>query len=356
MNSIDLYKLKNNTKCVLLNETLVSEILSYFNQSNIKTFKGPKKQVNILKNNKIQNKKDLSENKLIMIMNKLSHNNLNELIKEYLLNPSITIEQYNSIQNEILIKMMKDITFINIYIPFVIKIFTIEKYRLSVEPEFFIKNIMNIISYHYLNLDTDSYLMQMTDRDNESDRLSCLKLINYLIKFNFFNKDLGNYISNQNIIINPTLQTELVKSVETVIKSQPTNDPVNQFIILLDNIIEEFFYLESKEEIQNFINTECKDLNNKNIFCKEILNRYFNDILKKDLIYDLLNYLINQKSLYKSNISKGLLLYLDSLPVLQTKNDSMEKLLKFLKSNNITKNLEHLFKKYKIKINYDIEL
>jgi len=313
---------------------------------------------------------------------------------------------------------MKDITFINIYIPFVIKIFTIEKYRLSVEPEFFIKNIMNIISYHYLNLDTDSYLMQMTDRDNESDRLSCLKLINYVIKFNFFNKDLGNYmsklllkqdkykvdiyywfndnnlisnykneimdniiycqdnnmlreklmidslyqnisdqnISNQNIIINPTLQTELVKSVETVIKSQPTNDPVNQFIILLDNIIEEFFYLESKEEIQNFINTECKDLNNKNIFCKEILNRYFNDILKKDLIYDLLNYLINQKSLYKSNISKGLLLYLDSLPVLQTKNDSMEKLLKFLKSNNITKNLEHLFKKYKIKINYDIEL
>ena len=76
MNSIDLLKLKNDTRCVLLNEMTITTILAFFNQSNIKTFKVVKKQVNILKNNRIQGKKDLNENKLILIMNKISQDNL----------------------------------------------------------------------------------------------------------------------------------------------------------------------------------------------------------------------------------------------------------------------------------------
>ena len=57
MNSANLLKLKNDINCILLNETLVAKILDYFNQSNIKTIKNNKKQVNILKSNKIQTKK-----------------------------------------------------------------------------------------------------------------------------------------------------------------------------------------------------------------------------------------------------------------------------------------------------------
>ena len=84
MNSIDLLKLKNDSKCNLLQESIITTIIGLFNQSNIKTFKISTKQVNILKNNKIQEKKELNENKIIMIMNKISQNNINELIIEYI--------------------------------------------------------------------------------------------------------------------------------------------------------------------------------------------------------------------------------------------------------------------------------
>ena len=51
-----------------------------------------------MKTNKIQAKKDLNENKIIMIMNKISDNNINELIGEYLMNILMdTEEKYNAI-------------------------------------------------------------------------------------------------------------------------------------------------------------------------------------------------------------------------------------------------------------------
>ena len=113
MNSIDLLKLKNDSKCNLLQESIITTIIGLFNQSNIKTFKISTKQVNILKNNKIQEKKELNENKIIMIMNKISQNNINELIIEYIsLIKITTVEEYEVIQHEMLCKLVKDITFI----------------------------------------------------------------------------------------------------------------------------------------------------------------------------------------------------------------------------------------------------
>lgn len=52
-------------------------------------------------------------------------------------------------------------------------------------------------------------------------------------------------------------------------------------------------------------------------------------------------------------MSKGLLLYFENNLNLSTLNLNIIKLLKYLKSLNITKNIEHIYKKYKIKINYD---
>ena len=56
--------------------------------------------------------------------------------------------------------------------------------------------------------------------------------------------------------------------------------------------------------------------------------------------------------MYKSNLSKGLLLYLEKNTI--NKTDNIEGFLKFLKNSNITKNIEHVFKKYHIKINYEM--
>jgi hypothetical protein len=409
MNSINLLQLKNNVKCTHLSETLINIILNTFTQSNIKTFKGPKKTINVLKSNKIQIKKDLTENKLIMIMNKISHNNINELIKEYLLIPNICVEQYNIIQNEILEKMVKDITFIDIYIPFIIKVFSIEKYRLNIEPIYFINKLEEIISYYYLGLPLVTNIL--LDKNNEIERLSYLKIINKLFMFNFFKQDIEKYIStillqqqnkidiyywffennlsnkyinqiNSNIVfckennmIRETLMLESLfqnQDLTTQIKPTKIESTKTESNIYIENIIEEYMYIESTEEIINFITNECKDLENKNLFCKELLIRFFNIDIKKQAsiegdtvhnptqkiksICDLFYELINKKIIFKSNISRGLILFLESAPSNKIVTSLMEYLLKFLKTNNITKNIEHVFKKYKIKINYDVNL
>ena len=162
MNSRDLLKLKGNTENVILSEKIICDILDKFSKSNIKTFKNAKKHVSVLKNNTIHIKKDLNENKLVMIMNKISSNNINELLKEYLENIAISsIEMYESIQNVLLIKMLKDITFITNYCQFALKIFIVEKYRQSHYPSYFINQINSMITTNYINC----------ANDNETDRL-----------------------------------------------------------------------------------------------------------------------------------------------------------------------------------------
>jgi hypothetical protein len=392
MNSIDLLKLKNDTKCILLNETTIANILAFFNQSNIKTIKVVKKQVNILKNNRIQGKKDLNENKLIMIMNKISHNNINSLVEEYLSTITLKEEDYNSIQNEILCKLIKDVTFIDNYIPFIIKIFSIEKYKLSLDPIHFIDTLFNIIQSHYINI-TDSSL---TSHTNESDRIACLTIIKKLILFNFFTNDLYHYISklllSQNqykidiyywfidLKIKDVYKNECIECIQyckdkglkreelmldtlfdtykpklpepkkfsdiVESKSKPVLN-TNPFTILIQNIIEEYLYLEIADEVGNFIVLECKELNEKNIFCLELIKTYLSEKTKQLSILALFDFLIKKKYIFKSNLSKGLLLCLDTI----NKNDNIEGFLKFLKNNNITNNIEHVFKKYRIKIN-----
>ena len=410
MNSIDLLKLKNDTSCVLLNEMTIATILGFFNQSNIKTFKIVKKQVNILKNNRIQGKKDLNENKLIMIMNKISHNNINSLIKEYLSTITInTLDEYNSIQHEIICKLIKDITFINNYIPFIIKIFSIEKYKLSFDPEYFINTLHSIIQSHYA-CKPISNESNITDRSNESERIACLTIIKKLISFNFFTIDLYHYISKlllsqqyykidvyywfvdlieyKNIYksqihnciiecnksglkreelmletifddtIKPTESIEpkkfsdivLTDKVSTEKTSKPINTTTNHFIISIQNIIDEYLYLEILDEVGNFIINECKDLNEKNIFCQELIKIYFTGS-KRPQILLLFDFLIKKKYIFKSNLSKGLLLYLENNTI--NTNDPIDIFLKYLRSNNITNNIEHVFKKYRIKLNYE---
>ena len=436
MNSIDLLTLKNDPKCAILEEDIISDIVSSFNQSNIKTFKVSKKQVNILKNNKIQIKKDLNENKLVMVMNKLSHNNINELVKEYLSTITISNEdEYYILQNQILEKMIKDITFIDNYIPFVIKIFSIEKYKLSLEPLLFISNIYNIVNHLYYKSENTTNI-EITDSENY--RSSILMLIKKLIVFNFFNDNMYDYISeillnqtyykvdiyywfdkisnkvlikyNNDIIENinycnlnnlkrdalmiesivqnnkemsvhtnvsiPKNNTITNKAItnKTITNNTITNNtitnntiitkPINKtiinktdeiFTISCQNIIEEYLYLEIIEEVQLFINTECnnKEYDNtfqKSIFCKELLKYYFTNPEKRISILKLYDILIKKKYIFKSNISKGLLIYLEANNI--NKNDNIESFLKFLKNNNITKNIEHVFKKYKNKIEY----
>jgi len=381
MNSVDLYKLKNDTKCVFLSENIISSILDTFSKSNIKVIKCAKKQVSAIKTNKVQAKKDLNENKIIMIMNKISENNINELIGEYLCNVFVdTEEKYNVIMTEIFNKMLKDIKFVENYIKFALKIFIIEKKRLNLYPEEFIDLIKLTV-----NIGT------------EEERCACYTLIKVLIKYEFFNKDIIKFISNIVLSNNDKLKyidvynwfvgidiseyreyilniikkcnSENMNREEILLESlfekiinnelvEETLDIIsnhNQINTLINNIIEEYDFLKSIDEVIEFIQLECDNINNKNLFCKEVINFYISKDINIGL--ELIDELIKKKSLFKSNISKGLVLYLgennNNNNTSIHNNTKIIQILKYLKNNNITKNIEHIFKRFRVKLFYE---
>jgi hypothetical protein len=388
MNSADLYKLKNDIKCVILSENIISNIFESFSKSNIKIIKCAKKQVSTLKTNKVQAKKDLNENKMIMIMNKISNNNINELIMEYISNILVdTEEKYNVIMIEMFNKMVKDIKFIENYIKFAIKIFIIEKKRLNLFPEEFINSIKETIN-----------------SNDETERNASYLIIKMLVKYAFFNQNIIEFISNNIIknkdksryidcyywfngldIINFGYYKKEILSIaincnnenmnrekillESLIDINTNDNDINDinanenevsivtmendsFNISVINILEEYKFLKSVEEIIEFINIECQDINNKNLFCMEVINSFSNNIIDG---LNLIDILIKKRVLFKSNISKGLVMFLnENVNVINnTINSNIVQILKYLKSNNITKNIEHIFKKYKVKLYYE---
>lgn len=308
-------------------------------------------------------------------MNKISNNNINELLIDYIHNILIENEDnYNSIINEIFNKMIKDIKFIDNYIHFTIKIFTIEKHRLNLLPNRFIELINEFMK-----------------SEEEAERAGCFEIIKKLQKYNFFNNidfisdklleeclktdlkyiDIYNWFNNQSInkykdqiirIINRCKELSLNREkilIESLIENKDltsesllpeVDDDINQklFLTSVENIIEEYKYIKSSDEIIEFINTDCKNINEKNILCKELINHFIDEIT---ICLELFEVLIRKKVLFKSNISKGLILFLNENDSIS--NSKIITILNFLKNNNITKNIEYLFKKYKIKLFYD---
>jgi hypothetical protein len=188
--------------------------------------------------------------------------------------------------------------------------------------------------------------------------------MNYIDIYNWFNgyeyKNIDNYKDQIITIINKCSELNLNREkilIENLIEkkndvvatvSTESTDDINQFIVSVDNIIEEYEYIKSSDEIIEFINTDCKNINEKNLLCKRLITHFINDIT---VCLDLFELLIRKKVLFKSNISKGLILFLNENEGINSK--IIITILNFLKNNNITKNIEHLFKKYKIKLFYD---
>ena len=131
----------------------------------------------------------------------------------------------------------------------------------------------------------------------------------------------------------------------------------DEFKTLITNILEEYNFIKSVDEVEEFIKTDCNDINKKNIFCREFIEFNINNVSTIDMT--LIDTLIKNKILFKSNISKGLVLYLAPLVGNNHINKSDERydkiidILKYLKNSNITKNIEHIFKKFRVKLFYD---
>jgi hypothetical protein len=356
-----------------LDEDTIQSIINIMAKSNIKPNKAVKKQVNVMKTNKIQAKKDLNENKIIMIMNKISDSNINQLTVEYITNVLVdTEEKYNTIQDEIFNKIIKDIKFIDNYIKFALNIFMIEKHRLNLAPERFIENIINCNCNNSNN------------NTNENIRIGAYEMIKKLTNINFFNNNIIDYVSNivlsnlspdrlidtyhwfNNINLNIDTYIEGINNmivlcgknnmnrerilIESIIEKVPVkiicNDINNDNDI--NTIIEEYLNDESIENISKFVEAECKEIDDKNNFAKIVFLNYIDTFNSK--LFDMLETLINEKVLFKSNLSKGLVLLTQDSDI---DRDIIVNILKFLKNQNITKNIENIFRKYKVKIYYD---
>ena len=90
MNINDFISLKNNKECEVLDNNIICTLNKLFEDTdyNKKSFNKKqynlKKPNNILKNIKLQNKKDTITNKINLILNKLSEENMDALIIEFI--------------------------------------------------------------------------------------------------------------------------------------------------------------------------------------------------------------------------------------------------------------------------------
>ena len=364
-----------------------------------------KVNTNILKNQTVQNNKDIISNKINLILNKLSESNIDNLIIEFIQNINqIDHDTFNEIQKTFYLKIISEINFVKIYIKF-LKIIgylynKVQGYNLSyfysiVESKFkfdyteqfiipsnlsyFIKNIINDTGHRINNLIIINNLIDnnmlaksiydycdniiLNQEINISDIYNWFNLKNRQLTENEINnitiilgknicspRDvilLENLINKTNIIENTINHaSNVIQSYTPVIKSDAFNNQCN-------NILEEYLIENTLDDIKYFIDTVCIDTNTKNKFSEYLFYHYFTENIDSSMIiFDLIKQIIKNQYLFKSNLSKGLLLFNNTWKTQITKYinpiNKMKKLLLLLKTAGITKGIEFLINQYKV--------
>jgi len=341
-----------------------------------------------LKNPKFQVLKDKIQNKVNLILNKLSELNLSNLLVEFIENlGKITEEDWISIQKAFYVKMQSDINFIKIYLNFfnivshvykkafnfnadylysIIELKFMSDYKSVEKGEYnfldefseethrinnliIIKNAINLTMFlSSIKIDLDLiilkqdnyyadiyYWFQNEEISNDYKKIINDKIINNVMPLR--EKVLLDNLINSKKVINEPVITNKVKPI---IKSYTESDTLK---IETENIVEEYLMMEYLEEVKIFIEERCKDALTKNKFCQYLFNIYFEANLENsNKILDLIKVLVKKQVLFKSNLSRGILLLGNK------KNKKMEELLLCLKNMGITKFLESLMSEYNI--------
>ena len=295
----------------------------------------PISKSNILKNSKLQSAKNKDENKVNMILNKLSEDNIENIIKEFLETfVDLTQEKYDVILKTIYLKLIKDDKFIYVYYKFYNVINSIYTSLFDLESKYFIDIIQNKVMSDYNDLKLDDDFSFLKKIKTEENRINNLKLIVLLIESNNFNKSiikdvtkiilkkdfipdiifwftnetitktisinkfydnlilkLNNNLSNRfSVLLKNLLNIEdddiqdddnsiSDSSEESCMISIKEENNKSSFEIEIDNIIEEFILLEDPDEIIDFIKEFGNNSKNLKIFTETLLNFYFNSTL-----------------------------------------------------------------------------
>lgn len=391
-------------------ETLSNEIINIITilSNGKKIIKNINKGNQLLKNPKIQLLKDKIENKVNLILNKLSELNMNNLLVEFVETiGKIKEEEFNDIQKAFYQKMQSDISFIKIYIDFYKLITQVYILQFNYSNKYMINIIESKFLYDYYDIEYTekfNFLMEYEDENNfiisENKRINHLIIIKNMIYSNILNNNLENIITEKlleqkkyyadiyywlqnktlddtiklsikNIILNNTLplrekvlldnliidtkNIEVKGVVKSLVTPQIKEQNINSDTLAIEseNIIEEYLFMESIDEVKIFIDSRCKDAISKNKFSQYLFNKYFeSNIESTTKILDFIKMLVKKQILFKSNLSRGLLLLNNNWKELvddfNNPDKKMKELLISLKNLGITKNLENLLQSYKI--------
>ncbi len=433
------FKMDSNT------QELTNSVLELLNSlfgsvdKNKKIKKNMKKPTtNILKNQKIQNKKEIIGNKVNLILNKLSESNIDSLIIEFIQNINqIDLENFEEVQKTFYLKIISEINFIKIYLQFLKMLGFLYQKVQGYNLEFFYSLVEAKFRLDYSDYDIEagSKFDFVNDQDGESKRINNLILIKNLVEnkmlnsniYDFCDKtiisqsiflpDIYHWYSSKNRDLNPNeidqiktlLKKDGISSRETVLleslinrKNKQVSNELNQVQVSkqqstvtntvsvvqsvanklattnqvdknkntsndkesekikvdtlqleCENIIEEYLIVKSIDDIKYFIENRCIDAISKNKFCEYLIDKYFmaNKENANEII-DLMKQLTKSHTLFKSNLSRGLLLVYNNWkeksidyvkPV-----DKMKNILTTLRNIGITKGIEFLLDQYKI--------
>ena len=359
----------------------------------------PISKSNILKNSKLQLAKNKDENKVNLILNKLSEDNIDNIIIEFLGTFSeIDQEKYNVMLKTIYLKLIKDEKFIYIYYKFYNIINSIYTSLFDLDNKYFIDIIQHKILYDYENNKLNDDYKFLSKLKTEEHRINNLKLIILLVESKNFKLDiiknvsdiivkdnkvpdfvfwfndkivlrkiklekyydilaskLDDKISNRfKVLLKNLLKIEDIDIEEEEEEEEESEDSCDisikeeklksDFEIEIDNIIDEFLLLEDSEEIISFIKENIDNIDDTKIFVNSVLNFYFNSTLSnfskfKKLFISLKKAKIIDNSIYKSSLSELL-------------ND--ENKLDYNNFDKKLKKIQDIYKIVKINLNNDL--
>lgn len=384
MESIDIktfIQLKSCSDYKILEIETINFILNNFEGADIKKNKKNyqfKKSNQILKNPKIKLIKEKNSNKINLILNKLSENNLQNLLLEFFQNIKIlSIEDYNEFIKTIYIKMLNEIKFLKSYFEFFKNIIQAYKIANNWDYAYFYDLVENKFNIDYFDLEDENFSF-FKDYESEHYRINNLNIIKEMVELNFLSSDFLEILEDQLLGQNKYLSDIYYYFKDTKISNQnmekiklilnidiQIRDKILLQNLISDNICEpkkskiifkkksqtlefkiENILTENLETIQKFIEVNCIETNEKNKFCETLIKLYFNDDINNDKYIDLIITLINEQILFKSNFSRGLL----NQPKITGTNIKEKKILITLKNLGITKGLETLLNKYNIEV------
>ncbi len=314
-----------------------------------------------MKNTKLQNSKDKIENKVNLLLNKLSKENFDLIIKEFLKTfHTLDQDNFNKVLKVLYLKIVKDDKFSKIFFNFYSLISSIYVRIFDLNIKYFMELIQIKTEFDYNNGELEDDFIFLKKINNEEYRINNLRLIIMLLENKNLKVDIvkliSKYITNTNYVpdINFWFSKDLIKKKDPVenyheiLISKISNIHDNRSLVLLknlleindikveeeseeeteytldlkddsnksnyeieiENIVEEFLLLEDFDEITTFLEKNKKINDCNKIFTYNLMNIYFNNNMKNYDKFKKLFVNLKKNKLIKSESMKDILVEL----------------------------------------------